>query len=80
MWRIGLWGWNIFGLVLLANIVTIAILSMPTEFRIFMNEPANIFVAHIPYVWLPTVLVQTALLGHLLLFRWLWAHRGGEQV
>ena len=80
MRRIGLWGWNIFGLVLLANIVTIAILSMPTEFRIFMNEPTNTFVAHIPYVWLPTVLVQTALLGHLLLFRWLWAHRGGEQA
>ena len=78
--RWGIWAWNIFGLALLANIVTIAILSMPTEFRVFMNEPANIFVAHVPYIWLPTVLVQAALLGHLLVFRWLWAQRGEEQV
>lgn len=80
MGRISLWVWNVFGLGLLANIVTIAVLSMPTEFQVFMIEPANTFVAHMPYVWLPTVLVQAALLGHLLMFRWLWAHREGEQV
>ena len=57
------------------NIVTIGIFSLPTEFRIFMNEPANTFVAYVPYVWLPAVLVQAALLGHLLIFRWLWAQR-----
>ena len=67
-------------MLLLANIVTVAIFSMPTEFRVFMNEPANLFVAHVPYVWLPAVLVPAALLGHLLVFRWLWADRGGEQV
>ena len=78
--RVGLWGWNLFGLLLLVNIVTVAIFSMPTEFRVFMNEPANLFVAYVPYVWLPAVLIPAALLGHLLVFRWLWADRRGEQV
>ncbi|MBN64633.1 MAG: hypothetical protein CME20_25000 [Gemmatimonadetes bacterium] len=73
--RAMIWGWNIFALLLLVNIVTIGIFSLPTEFRIFMNEPANTFVAYVPYVWLPAVLVQAALLGHLLIFRWLWVQR-----
>jgi len=73
--RAMIWGWNIFALLLLVNIVTIAIFSLPTDFRIFMNEPANTFLAYVPYVWLPAVLVQAALLGHLLVFRWLWTQR-----
>jgi hypothetical protein len=61
--------WNLAGLGLLANIVTIAVLSAPTPLRTFHNEPANVFVTHLPFVWLPTVLVQAALLGHLLSLR-----------
>lgn len=61
--------WNILGLLLLLNIVTIAILSMPTAFRVFENEPANTFVTHVPFIWLPTFQVQAALFGHLLVFR-----------
>ena len=63
--------WNCIGLVLLLNIVVIASLSMPTPLRRFHNEPANSFVAYFPYIWLPTFLVQVALFGHLLVFRWL---------
>jgi hypothetical protein len=66
--------WNLLGLALLINIVTVAMLSAPVPFRVFMNEPANTFVAGFPFVWLPTVLVQAAWLGHLLVFRKL---RGG---
>ncbi len=55
------------GLGLLTTIVTIAILSMPTPFRQF-DGPPNYFVATVPFVWLPTVMVMAALLGHLLLF------------
>ena len=73
--RAMIWGWIMFALLLLVNIVSFGIFSLPTEFRIFMNEPANTFVAYVPYVWLPAVLVQAALLGHLLIFRWLWAQR-----
>lgn len=61
--------WNIIGLALLANIVTIAILSTPGPFRYFMNDPANLLPSTFPYVWLPTFLVQAALFGHLLVFR-----------
>ena len=62
---------NLVGLALLINIVTIAILSAPTPLRRFFNEPANTFVAYTPYVWLPAFLVQAAWFGHLLVFRWL---------
>ncbi|MBK7150530.1 MAG: hypothetical protein IPL19_15275 [Sandaracinaceae bacterium] len=63
---------NLVGVGLLANIVVVALLSAPGSLRVFMNEPANTFVTTVPYVWLPTLLVLTALLGHLLLFRRLW--------
>jgi hypothetical protein len=69
------WLFNLTGLALLINIVTIAILSLPVSFRHFTNEPANTFVAYFPYVWLPTFLVQAAWFGHLLVFRWLRQHR-----
>jgi hypothetical protein len=68
--------WNLLGLVLLANIVVIAVLSTPVPFRQFLTEPANRLPSMFPYVWLPTCLVQAALLGHLLVFRAL-AAKGG---
>lgn len=58
--------WNIFGLALLINIVVIALLSMPTPFRVFHNEPANTIVTHFPYVLLPTFLVPLAYILHFL--------------
>ncbi len=61
--------WNLLGLGLLLNIVTIAILSTPVPFRVFMNEPANTIITVAPFIWLPTVLVQFAWMGHILLFR-----------
>ena len=68
--------WNLLGLALLATIVTIAVLSFPTAFRVFANEPANRIVAEPPFVWLPLFLVQAALFGHLLVFRWLRRNAG----
>jgi hypothetical protein len=68
--------WNLLGLVLLANIVAIALLSMPVPFRQFMNDPANLLPGTFPFVWLPTFLVQAALFGHLLVFRALRSTRG----
>ena len=61
--------WNVIGLALLLNIVVIAVLSMPTRLRVFAAEPPNVLVAEPPFVLLPTVLVQAALFGHLLVFR-----------
>jgi len=65
-------GFSVVGLGLLANIVGIAVLSMPTPFRAFWNEPANTFVATFPYILLPTVHVAAALGGHLIVLRKLW--------
>ncbi len=61
--------WNILGLGLLINIVTIAILSMPTPIRVFNNEPANTIVTQFPFVFLPTFLVPLAYILHLMSLR-----------
>ena len=52
--------WNLLGFALLLNIVITAILSMPTPFRVFMNEPANTIVTQFPVVFLPAILVPLA--------------------
>ena len=60
--------WNVMGLLLLVNVVTIAILSTPL-FRYFGDERLNVWVTYPPFVWLPAVLVLAALAGHLIIFR-----------
>ena len=44
--------WNIFGLALLVNIVTIAFLSTPL-ISYYGSDHLNVWVADPPYVWLP---------------------------
>lgn len=58
--------WNLVGLGLLLNIVTVAILSTPT-FGVFV--PSNTFVAYWPMIWLPGFVVPVALLLHVLSLR-----------
>lgn len=64
--------WNFLGLLLLATIVTISILSTPTPFRQFMNDPAPTFIAYVPFIWLPGFVVPIALYGHVLSIKQLW--------
>lgn len=59
--------WNLAALGLLLWIVGVAVLSFPTPFQ--QLHPDNTWVAHFPYIWLPTACVFTALLGHLVLMR-----------
>jgi fumarate reductase subunit D len=61
--------YNFIGLLLLFNIITIAVLSMPTPFRQFMNEPANVIVSTFPFVYLPGVLVVLAFTFHVFSLR-----------
>lgn len=61
--------YNLAGLALLANIVSIAILSMPTPFRAFMNDPANTIVTVFPFSLLPAFLVPLAYGLHFLSLR-----------
>lgn len=64
--------WNLMGLLLLANILTIAMVSTPIV-AAFGPERLNTWVAYPPFVWLPTVMVVCALAGHLIIFRKLQA-------
>jgi hypothetical protein len=66
------WIWNLLGLGLLLTIVSIAVMSLPGPLRQF-GGPPNVWVASLPFVWLPTIMVTAALLGHLLVFRRLLA-------
>lgn len=61
--------WNISMAGILVVTVGSAMLSAPTPFRQIMGDPANSFVARFPFVWLPAVLVTSAWLGHVVLFR-----------
>lgn len=67
--------WNISGLTLLFNLLLIAILSAPSPFRVFMNEPANIFVAHFPFIWIPGFILPFALAMHLFSLKQLFLKR-----
>jgi hypothetical protein len=67
-----LFGWNLLGTVLLLTIVAIAVLSLPM-FALYGRGALNTWVAYFPYVWLPSALVSSAILGHLLLWRRLLA-------
>jgi hypothetical protein len=60
--------WNVLGLALLVNVVSVAIASMPL-FRAFGDERVVTFVTYAPFVWLPAVMVLAALAGHLVIFR-----------
>jgi hypothetical protein len=69
--------WNVLGSILLAVIVGISVAAMPLT-HAFGSDHVNRWVFYFPYVWLPTVLVQAALFGHLVVFRRLAAERQPE--
>ena len=72
---------NVIGMLLLINILVIAVLSMPTPIRYFMNEPANTLVAQFPYILLPGVLVPIAYTMHIFSLRQLLAkEKTGQTV
>jgi hypothetical protein len=60
--------WNVLGLALLVNVVSVAIASMPL-IRAFGDDRVVTFVTYPPFVWLPAVMVLAALAGHLVIFR-----------
>ncbi len=69
-----LWTWNVVGIATLLIVVAIAIATTPT-FAAFGTAPAhlNTWITAAPYVWLPTVIVPCAVVGHVLLTRRLLA-------
>ena len=71
--------YNFIGMLLLINILVIAVLSMPTSIRYFMNEPANTLVAEFPFILLPGVLVPLAYTLHIFSLRQLLVRRDIRQ-
>lgn len=72
--------WNLIGLALLTNIVTIAILSTPSPVRIFWEEPANTIVTVFPVSLLPGLLVPLAYTMHFFSLRKLALETGTAGV
>ncbi|WP_431211556.1 hypothetical protein ACQ86N_37925 [Puia sp. P3] len=68
--------YNIFGLLMLVNVVTIAFLSMPTPLRKFPGQPDAGILAHFPLIYLPGLLVPLAYSLHIFSIRqWAAARR-----
>jgi len=64
------WGWiaNVVGLVLLANVVRVAVLSSPVSFG-WPVTPKLELIYHLPYALIIAVCVGGALIGHIALTR-----------
>ena len=60
--------WNVFALVLLINIVTTAVLCVPSPIQKLAFDQPNIAILYFPYIWLPTVIVPIVLFCHLASF------------
>jgi hypothetical protein len=70
--------WNLLCLALLVNVVTIAILSIPTPFQTLSFDQPNIAVLYMPFVWLPAVVVPIVFFSHLVCIRQLLAQRSAR--
>ena len=57
--------WNILGLALLINIVSIAILSLQSPIQRVAFEQPNRAVLYFPFIWLPAIVVPIVLFSHL---------------
>jgi len=61
--------YNIAGLAMLVNAVTISALSMPTPGRVFHNAPDSSLLTGFPLIYLPGVLIPLAYTLHILSLR-----------
>ena len=68
--------WNIICLLLLANVVTTAILAAPSPFQQLAFEQPNVAMLYFPFVWLPCCVVPAVLLAHLVAIRRLALQKG----
>ena len=57
--------WNVAALGLLANIVTLAVLSFRSPMQRLAFEQPNVGVTYLPFIWLPAIIVPIVLFAHL---------------
>ncbi len=62
-------GWNIICLLLVLNILTRGILSLPTPFQQFGFRQPNMAILYFPFIWLPACIVPLVVLSHLIALR-----------
>lgn len=62
------WAWVVLAFATLGNVVFIAVRASPL-FAAYGPEQLNTWVAYAPFIWLPTVLVATALAGQIVVVR-----------
>ena len=67
--------WNAFGMLLLFNFVSLAVLSSPTRFRLFTNAPDSSWLTVGPFVWVLGFIVPFGLAMHLFSIRQLWGRK-----
>lgn len=79
-WRTFAILYNVLGLALLVNVLIIALLSMPTPLRYFLNDPAITIVGQFPFIYLPVVLVVFAYSFHVVSLRQLYLLRQNEKA
>lgn len=61
--------WNIACLLLVLQVVTTGILSVPTTFQQLSFDQPNIAVLYFPFIWLPGIVVPIVIFGHLVSLR-----------
>lgn len=61
--------WNLACLLLLAIVVTIAILSAPSPIQLIARESPNVAVLQFPYTLLPSLIVPLVCLSHLIMLK-----------
>ena len=57
--------WNLLALGLLANIVTIAVLSFRSPMQKLAFDQPNVGVTYLPFIWLPAIVVPAVLFSHI---------------
>lgn len=72
--------WNMGCLGLLCNIVTIAMLSVPTPLQQLAFEQPNVGVLYFPFVWLPSIIVPIVFISHLASIRLLLKQMKGQPI
>ena len=66
--RLAAWMFNIVGFSLLANVIRVAVMSLPLPFAWGTNPPLML-AFHLPYAWIVPFCVGGAMAGHIVLTR-----------
>lgn len=66
---------TLLGLGLLVRVVSVAMRSLPGPLRTYPSDPPVLLPFYAPYTWIVPMCVGGALFAHVVVVRWLWAHR-----